>query len=141
MADRIKARIGDVVETSFNLVFKRAEVSRLPNSAKFEAFDFFMFCEKGGKVKIGAGKSFNDGTQIRCATQDITQDDQAVSAQFSFASPRKDAGFFAVGDVFQLFLTYRSKDATSGSDPKDPDSHLLAEVELVSLDQTARPVK
>lgn len=138
MAERIKARIGDVVETSFNLAFKKAEVARLPDPKKFEAIDFFMLSDKGGKVAVGAGRQFDDGTQIRCAIRDVTQDDQPITAQFSFAQSAKNPGFFAVGDVFRLFVGYRPKDGNLTGDSKDPDSHLLAEVELVSGDPPAK---
>jgi hypothetical protein len=141
MAERIKARIGDVVETTFNLAFKKAEVARLPNPRKFEAIDFFMLADKGGKVMTGAGREFSDGSSIRCAVREVTQDDQPITAQFRFADSSQNRGFFAVGDVWKLFLSYSSKDESPTGDPKDPDSHLLAEVELVSADQAAAPAK
>lgn len=138
MADRIKARIGDVVETSFNLAFKKAEVARLPDPKKFQAIDFFIVSDKGGKLAIGAGRQFDDGTQIRCAVREVTQDDQPITAQFSFASSAKNPGFFAVGDVFRLFVGFCAKDGSLAGDSRDPDSHLLAEVELVSGDPPAK---
>ncbi len=139
MAERIKARIGDVVETSFSLTFKRAEVARLPDPSKFEAIDFFILSDKGNKTAIGAGREFGEGTRIRCAVREITQDDQPIVAQFSFAQSPKDPGFFAVGDVWQLFVSYCSKDGAASGSAKDPDSHLIAEVELVAADQAQAP--
>ena len=141
MAERIKVRIGDVVETTFNLALKKAEVARLPNPRKFEAIDFFMAADKGGKLLTGAGREFSEGSNIRCAVKEVTQDDQPITAQFRFAESAQNRGFFAVGDVWKLFLGYCSKDEPLAGDSKDPDSHLLAEVELVSADQAAAPAK
>lgn len=131
MAERIKARIGDVVETTFNLSFKRAEVARLPSPSNFEAIDFFLLAEKGNKLLIGAGRELVDNVNIRCAVREVTQDDQPITAHFSFAPPSANPGIFAVGDVWRLFMGYCAKNASLTGNPKDPDSHLLAEVELV----------
>jgi hypothetical protein len=138
MADRIKARIGDVVETTFSLAFKKAEVARLPDPRKFQAIDFFLLSDKGGKLAIGASREFSQGIKIRCAVREVTQDDQPITAQFSFAPTSGEPNFFAVGDVFRLFVGYCPKGEGLAGDPKDPDSHLLAEVELVGGDPPAK---
>lgn len=132
MAERIKARVGDIVETSFNLAFKKAEVARLPDAAQHKAFDFFVVSTQGGKTATNAGANFSEpGLAIKSAVGDVTQDDQAVTAQFRFANDTKSGEMVKVGDVWQLFLFYCAAAGDSPPSAKDPRSHLLAEVEIV----------
>lgn len=137
MAERIKARVGDTIETSFNLAYKKAEIARLPNAAKYATFDFFMMCEKGSKLQIGASREFVEGVFIRCQSRDITQDDQPVVAQFHFGGTMGGSSVFSPGDLWRLYLAYCAKEGSPSGDPKDPDSHLLAEVELQGADAGA----
>lgn len=132
MAERIKARIGDIVETSFNLAFKKAEVARLPDAGQHKAFDFFAIEPKGKKEADGAGQnSFAPGVGIRAPAGDVAQDDQAVTAQFRFANDKQSGELVKVGDVWQLFLFYCSAVGEGRPPVDDPRCHLLAEVEIV----------
>ena len=132
MAERIKARIGDIVETSFNLVFKKAEVARLPDGAQHQAFDFFVLTTQGNKMASGASNNFGEpGLAVKAAAGIVTQDDQPVTAQFRFANDTKSGEMVKVGDVWQLFLFYCSAAGDSPPPASDPRSHLLAEVEII----------
>ncbi|MEO8451797.1 MAG: hypothetical protein ABI647_18545 [Gemmatimonadota bacterium] len=132
MAERIKARIGDIVETSFNLAFKKAEVARLPDAAQHKAFDFFVINPKAKKIATNASNNFGErGLDIKAAAGDVTQDDQAVTAQFRFANDQKAGEMVKVGEVWQLFLFYCGAAGESPPSEDDPRSHLLAEVEIV----------
>lgn len=132
MAERIKARIGDIVETSFNLAFKKAEVARLPDAAQHKAFDFFVLTTQGNKTANGASANFDSrGLGIKAAVGEVTQDDQAVTAQFRFANDAQSGETVKVGDIWQLFLFYCAAPGDSPPSPNDPRSHLLAEVEIV----------
>jgi hypothetical protein len=129
MAERIKARIGDIVETSFNLAFKKAEVARLPDAAQHKAFDYFMISRD--EVLGFANPTFGDrGLAIKAVVGDVTQDDQAVTAQWRFANDDKIKSV-KVGQIWKLFLYYC--DAPGGTTPEenDPKAHLLAEVEII----------
>ena len=132
MAERIKARVGDIVETSFSLVFKKAEVARLPDADKHKAFDYFMIAQQGAKMTSNAGTNFGPALGIRATVGDVTQDDQAVTAQFRFANDARSGEMVKVGDVWQLFLFYCSAPGDSPPSATDPRSHLLAEVEIVA---------
>jgi hypothetical protein len=135
MAERIKARVGDTVETSFNLVYKKAEVARLPDRDQYVAIDFVMTCDTDGKVFMGATVQPTSHSQIVCAVREVTQDDQPVTAQWLFVpDPATDPNFFKTGDLWHLSLSYVAKDGSPDSNPKSPRVHLLAEVELVAAD-------
>ena len=133
MTERIKARVGDVIETSFKLAYKKAEVARLPDTARYHSVDFFMLCEAGGKVELGAGRELGPGTFIQSATKEVTQDDQEVSARFSFANTKETGDrLFVTGDLWKLFISYCEKDGNTSGKKDDTGTHLLAEVELVA---------
>lgn len=133
MAERIQARVGDTVETSFNLVYKKAEVARLPDHQDYGAIDFMMSCEVGGKEHSGAGIRAHPGERIICAVREVAQDDQRVETQWFFQNDEA-AGptFFQVGDLWKLYLGYVRKGAAFTEGPGSPRVHLLAEVELVA---------
>ncbi len=135
MAERIKAKVGDTVETSFNLAYKKAEVARLPDRSQYEAIDFVMFCEAGGREFLGSGLQASVGNHIVCTVREVTQDDQPVTAQWDFtASPSESPDFFKTGDLWQLYLAYVEKGGSPPGDLHSPRVHLLAEVELVAAD-------
>ena len=139
MAERIRARLGDTVETAFNLVYKRAEVARLPDRQRYEAIDFMMQCDVANKIVIGAGRQPAEGNVIVCAVREVTQDDQPVTAQWSFSSPSHDPAFFQAGEIWKLYLGYVSRENGTVEEPDKPGVHLLAEVELVGSDPAPAP--
>lgn len=130
MASRIKARMGDTVEASFKLAYKKAEVARLADAPRYQAIDLFMTCASGNKVQVGAGKAIGDGTIMQCDVREITEDDQAVKAQFFFGRDPKLGDYCKAGEVWKLYLSYCAKDGGSDGNPDDPGTHFLAEVEL-----------
>ena len=87
---------------------------------------------QGGKLAANASNNFGDrGLDIKAAAGAVTQDDQAVTAQFRFANDAKAGEVVKVGDIWQLFLFYCSAAGDSPPSAKDPRAHLLAEVEIV----------
>jgi hypothetical protein len=111
MGDKIECPVGGVVETTFQLDFKKAQVAELPDAANFRFVVFSMDGNVGGKTE--------SGFFVRPNSVEVTADDQKVVVRWTFANDPKKFGpdFFKAGEEWQLKASYQPTDSSSGLAP------------------------
>jgi hypothetical protein len=116
--DTIQAKVGDLVEVSFTLDFKKAAVNQLPNKDKFKFIGFQLLLQAKGKVMTGEPRGVP-----------VTQDDQQITAVFNF-DPDGMMGpdFFVAGEKWAVQAGY----SETGDNVSDADLVTLGFVQLVA---------
>lgn len=124
LGDKIDCPVGGVVETTFQLDFKKAQVSQLPDAPNFRFASFEMENTKEGK---------NDSSRAKPSSVEITQDDQKIVVRWQFTNQpeREGPGFFAAGAEWSLRMSYVPS-ASSGPAPKGERLFVLGTVRLTA---------
>jgi len=121
LGDRIDCPVGGVVETTFQLDFKKNLVAQLPDGANFRFATFAMENAKDRKL---------DQRRVKPSSVEVTQDDQRVVVRWQFINePEKEGpGFFTAGAEWSLLMSY-VPDANSSA-PKGERLFTLGTVKL-----------
>lgn len=100
LGDRINCPLGGVVETTFQLDFKKARVAELPDGADFKFVNFEMLSRAQNKVDAGL--------RIKPESVEVTQDDQRISVRWQFNNlpAQGQPDFVKVGDEWELRMSY-----------------------------------
>jgi hypothetical protein len=124
MGDKIDCPVGGVVETTLQLDFKKAQTTQLPDAPNFRFAVFTMASTKGNKT---------DERRVKPPSVEVTQDDQRITVRWQFVNePEKEGpGFFAVGEEWNLFMSYVPT-ADNGPAPKGERLFTLGTVKLVA---------
>jgi hypothetical protein len=110
--DHIECPLGGIVESTFQLDYKKADVALLPNAADFRKVAFQLFCEAGGILNAGF-----EG-QIRPQSVKVNADDQQVTVRWTFKDFPKSPGTFKVDQNWQLQMQYVAEDFDSSFSEK-----------------------
>ncbi|MGE0438843.1 MAG: hypothetical protein AB7L66_01105 [Gemmatimonadales bacterium] len=90
--------VGDTVEVSFRLKFKKAEVQRRPDRDSFQ------------KIAVEAT---SDSKAIFAFDRDVTADDQTISGEIPFIASQFQPGFFKPGETWTVTAAYTGADQVS----------------------------
>ena len=122
LGDKIDCPLGGVVETTFQLDFKKKLVAELPDAANFRFATFSMENPKEGKA---------DSNRVKPDVIEIKDDDQKMVVRWQFINnPAKEGpGFFVVGSEWNLLMSY-VPDQNSVQAPKGERLFTLGTVKL-----------
>lgn len=96
--------IGDTVEVSFKLKFKKAEVQRRPDRDSFQ--------------KIVVEGSTTGNKLIAAFDRDVTTDDQTVTGEIAFIPAHFSPDFFKPGETWTIIAGYAGADLVTAPDRK-----------------------
>ncbi len=122
LGDRIDCPVGGVVETTFQLDFKKKQVAELPDAVNFRFVTFSMENTKERKT---------DSARVRPSSVEVKDDDQRIVVRWQFTNqPEKEGpGFFGVGSEWSLQMSYVAS-GSSGPAPKGERLFTLGTVKL-----------
>lgn len=95
----IEIDVGDTVEVTFKLKYKKAEVQRRPDKDAYQ------------RVVVEATSPVNSKV-IMAFDQEVTADDQAITGDISFAPTPHQPDFFKPGETWTVTASYTGADLT-----------------------------
>lgn len=117
--DVVNIGLGDTVKISVTLDHKKAQVDKRDDKDRFNKVAFVMREKAKNKEAFGTPIFTFDNLFV-------TGDDQVVQGEAHFANPAQAPGTFQQGDIWDVFLQYRSPTEQSHSDPER--THFLGRV-------------